>query len=81
MGELRRTLSKASVGQSVPDCLEGKVTEDTILDKFRECYQDLYNSAGTQGAMFKIKEKLKLLTKEDSVTEVEKITGDIVKTA
>ena len=44
--ELMRTLDKSSNGQSVPDCLEGKVTHATILDKFRECYKDLYNSAG-----------------------------------
>ena len=46
--ELKKTLDKSSKGQSVPDCLEGKVTHETILDKFRECYKDLYNSAGTE---------------------------------
>ena len=39
--ELRKTLGKKNTGQVVPDCLEGKVTHETILEKFKECYQDL----------------------------------------
>ena len=81
MMELKKTLSKKSYGQSVPDCMEGKVTHDTILDRFRECYQDLYNSAGTEDAMSGIKEKLHGLISEGSGAEVRKITGKIVKEA
>ena len=61
MKELKKSLDRKDNSQSVPDCLEGKVTTDSILDKFRECYQNLYNSAGTEAAMVTIKEKLKYL--------------------
>ena len=34
MTEMKRTLMKKNLGQSVPESLEGKVTHDSILDKF-----------------------------------------------
>ena len=81
MKELKKSLDQKDSSQSLPDCLEGKVTHDTILDKFRECYQDLYNSAGTEEAMVTIKEQLKLLINADGLDEVSKVTGDVVKAA
>ena len=81
MKELKKSLDKKDSSQSVPDCLEGKVTHDTILDKFRECYHELYNSAGTETAMSAIKEKLQLLINSNAQEEVAKVTGDIVKEA
>ena len=48
IGELKKTLSKQKGGQQVPESLEGEVTEDGILLKFRELYGKLYNSAGTE---------------------------------
>ena len=57
--EMKRTLgSKKNEGQVVPNCLDGKVTHETILEQFRECYEELYNSAGTVDAMNTIKYKL-----------------------
>ena len=79
MKELKKSLDRKDNSQSVPDCLEGKVTTDSILDKFRECYQNLYNSAGTEAAMVTIKEKLKVLIKTNDEHEVAKVTGDVVK--
>ena len=73
--------SDKNSNQAVPECLEGKVTHDTILDRFRECYQDLYNSAGTEEAMGVIKEKLKGMISANSNEEVGKINGDVVKLA
>ena len=67
--------------QSVPNCLEGKVTHETILDKFRQCYQELYNSAGTEPAMFNIKEKIQALINPDDEHEVSKVTAEVVKEA
>ena len=43
MNELKKTLSHKNSEQAVPESLEGKVTHDTILDRFRECSEDLYN--------------------------------------
>ena len=81
MKELKKSLDSKDSSQSVPDCLEGKVTHDTILEKFKECYQDLYNSAGTETAMSGIKEKLQLLINSDALEEVAKVTGSKVKEA
>ena len=53
--ELKKTTGKKSMAQTVPDSLDGKVTPDTVLDRFRECYKDLFNSANTEDAMrFKV---------------------------
>ena len=84
MKEMRNTLERKSHGQAVPESLDGKVTHDTILDRFRECYEELYNSAGTQHAMDIIKEKLKNIiqgNKDQSVKEIQKVTGKLVKEA
>ena len=84
MSEMRKTLDKKNIGQAVPESLDGKVTHDTILERFRECYEELYNSAGTEAAMDTIKDKLKTLISENkrgSVQELKKITGKVVKQA
>ena len=61
MEELRKSLNRKSSEQQVPDSLEGKVTHEEILEKFKDCYQDLYNSASTDAAMVDIKERLEML--------------------
>ena len=81
MAELRKILDTKSKGQTVPESLDGKVTHDTILERFRECYEELYNSAGSEAAMTGIKEKLEGLIKGSSIHEVSKITGGVVKAA
>ena len=84
MKEMKRTLDRKSQGQAVPEALDGKVTHDTILDRFRECYEELYNSAGSEDAMNTIKEQLHQLISDQthrSFSEVGKITGKVVKQA
>ena len=81
MDELRKSLNRKCTGQQVPDSLEGKVTHDEILDKFKDCYEDLYNSARTDEAMLHIKERLEQLISAASTEEVDKITGKLVKEA
>ena len=46
---------------------------------FKEVYAALYNSAESIDAMTELKKSLQDLIGPDSVTEVNKITGDIVK--
>lgn len=84
MKEMRNTLGRKTCGQAVPETLDGKVTHDSILDRFRECYEQLYNSAGTGDAMAIIKEKLANLVQGNSaqsLKEVHKVTGKLVKEA
>ena len=68
-------------GQSVPDSVDGAQGHKEILDKFRQVYSELYNSAESTDAMTEIKRKLQGLIGHDSVTEVNKVTGDVLKEA
>ena len=51
------------------------------MEKFKEVYASLYNSARTEKEMEEIKVKIASLIKTDSILEVMKITGDKVKEA
>ena len=81
MQELKKSLDRKCTPQTIPESLDGKVTEDSILERFRECYENLFNSAGTEDAMVNIKFKLEELINDNSVREVEKVTADVVKQA
>ena len=84
MKEMKRILGRKDNGQSVPESLDGKVTQDSILERFKECYEELYNAAGSDDAMTNIKAKLENIVNEDildSKQEIEKVTSDVVKEA
>ena len=51
------------------------------MKKFREVYQDLYNSAGSHVEMEEIKAKLSVPIRADSMEEVNRVTGAVVKEA
>ena len=60
------------------------MTHDSILERFREYYEELYNSAGTEEAMDMIKAKLHSVIQENplpALGEVRKVTGKLVKQA
>ena len=81
MQELKKSLDRKCMPQTIPDSLDGQVSHDSILERFKECYQTLFNSAETVEAMVNIKYKLKQLINVNSAREVEKVTADIVKQA
>ena len=58
MADMKRILGNKETGQTVLECLDGKVTHDTILERFKDCYEQLYNSAGSEDDMATIKSKL-----------------------
>ena len=60
--------SKNSV-QSMPETLEGKSCEDEIVKKFKEVYEDLYNSSESVEAMKIIKSKLEKSISVNSLHE------------
>ena len=68
-------------GTSMPDTVEGAEGPDEILDKFREVYGNLYNSAESIDAMKGIKTTINGMIDHDSTAEINKITGDILKEA
>ena len=68
-------------GEDLPDSVAGADGEAEIVEKFREVYQALYNSAESSAEMNEIKDKVADLIKADSMVEVMKITGAKVKEA
>lgn len=65
----------------LPDTVAGANGQEEIVDKFREVYSALYNSAGTQAEMDELRTKVAMLITVDSVAEVNKLTGAKVKEA
>ena len=81
MDKIAKILKKNPSKQTVPNSLEGKVTKNSILDEFKNCYEELYNSAGSGQQMELIKSSLSLSISQDSYYEVSKVTSSIVKQA
>ena len=82
--EIKKYLHRKTDEQRVPNTLEGKVTHSDILDKFKECYETLYNSASTNEELNKVKsdiEELIRLNTSIAHLEVDKITPEAVKLA
>ena len=79
--EMKKVKGGKSIGQSMPDEIDGESDPDDILDKFREVYKTLYNSADTSEVMEVIKEKLAIAIGHDSLVEVNRITSKAVKLA
>ena len=79
--EMKKAKKGCNVAAELPDCVGGADGEDNIVEKFKEVYSALYNSASTEDDVNIIKEKLSELISESSMDEVMKITGDKVKEA
>ena len=77
--EMKNIKGGKKQGQSLPDTVEGAEGPDEILDMFREVYKNLYNSAESIEAINKIKYNINERIGVDSVQEVNKITGEILK--
>ena len=65
----------------LPDNVANADGEEEIVDKFREVYAALYSSAGSEADMENLKEKVKHLIGVESVQEVARVTGSVVKEA
>ena len=79
--EMKRVKCGKLKGQSMPDEIDGVSEPDEILVKFREVYEELYNSADSSDAMNVIKEKLAMVIDHDSFEEVNKINSKTIKLA
>ena len=80
MAAMKVIKGKKNTGQTMPDSVEAETESETILDKFKEVYQLLYNSAGTAEAMKVIKTKLQnLIIGDSSLLEINRITAKVVK--
>ena len=63
----------------LPDTVAGANGELEIVEKFRLVYSTLYNSAGTEEEMVDLRQIIGQLVTPTSLCEVEKITGNLVK--
>ena len=79
--EMKKIKDVQSQCKAIPDEIDRETEPENILNKFKEVYQELYNSADTSAAMITIKEKLSTLIDDDSTVEVNKITSEVVKKA
>ena len=82
--EMKKSLTGKSSGQEVPDCLEGKVSHEDIVGKFRECYSALYNANDRSEEMENLNSVIADKIREnceDSLSEASRITADVVKKA
>ena len=79
--ELKKSLDKKYISQRIPESLDGQTTPDSILERFRLCYQELFNSAADNLAMAEIKATVEQLIDDKSAREVSKVTPEIVKQA
>ena len=81
VSEMKKVQSGGGGVEELPDNVAGAEGEQEIVEKFREVYSALYNSASTATDEQTIKEKLQLLIHQDSMVQVNRITGSIVKEA
>ena len=65
----------------LPECVDGANGEEEIVEKFREVYSALYNSASTEADMSELKFKISGIIQAGSSAEVSKVTGSKVKEA
>ena len=65
----------------LPDIVGGAHGEEQIAAKFKEVYQTLYNSASTDKDITELSDKIDGLISQDSIEEVNKVTGAKVKEA
>ena len=65
----------------LPDTVDDANGEEEIVEKFKEVYSNLYNSAGSQNEMTDLKSKVAQLIQSSSLAEVNKISGVKVKEA
>ena len=62
-------MGKKKDTQNIPECLEEEITQEGILNKFKELYKDLYNSAGTKEEIIGVKETINGLINQGSVNQ------------
>ena len=79
--EMKRVMGPKRAGQEPPDSLEGAVGQDAVLEKFRQLYEALYNSAGTAAQMAELKVIVESRVNCTAEKEVKKITGAVVANA
>ena len=78
-----KTIKKggSDTNSDLPDSVAGCVGEQNIAEKFRESYENLFNSAPTGEEMAELKNRLENMIGAEANIEVSKVTGIVVKQA
>ena len=79
MKEMKNIKGSSKGGQSVPDSVDGVCGHEEIVDKFKEVYEELYNSAPTVDNINNIKNTLNNLIGPECMAEVDRVTGSVQK--
>ena len=79
--EMKKIRNGGKSKPELPDNVGGGNGEEEIVDKFRDVYKALYNSAGSKTDMLDLQKRIKQLIGHSSVEEVAKVTGEVVKEA
>ena len=81
LAKMKRVMGSRKTAQEMPSCLEGSVGETEILEKFKELYEELYNSSSTEGEVSELLKGLQSRIDCRSEGEVAKMTLSVVKRA
>ena len=82
LNEMKKIKGSKKDKLDLPDEVAGESGESNIVEKFCEVYEELYNSSGSYEALQGIKEQLEInIGGAESLEEVSKVTGEIVKKA
>ena len=79
--EMRKIKGGKKDRPDLPETVGDATGEDLIVDRFREVYENLYNSWETSAELAELKREIFSTIDGKSVDEARKITGDIVKEA
>ena len=81
MAQMKRVLGSKKTVQELPDCLEGTVGQTEVVEKFRDLYNELYNSCSTEDEVGQLLQDLKSRIDCRAEGEVAKMTAAVVKQA
>ena len=81
LAKMKGVMGRRKTSQELPGCLEGSVGETEILEKFKELYEELYNSCSTEGEVGDLMKEIQNKIDCRSEGEVAKMTAEVVKRA
>ena len=80
--EMKRVRTGKTTMDELPEEVESAKGEDEIAEKFRQVYENLYNSSESEAEMDTIEEKIRgIIESTNSESEVMKMNGSTVKEA
>ena len=79
--EMKSVKGGKACQSEVPDTVAGANGEEEVVEKFREVYSTLYNSADSNAEMADLLTRVTALIQADSEAEVKKVNGNKVKEA